>query len=122
CRRRRTAGGPWRAGSTAAPRPGPPAATCTSTSTTTPAAPPCGTRSRSPASPTAGPWTSPGRVPRSLPAVAAPPDRIAVLPAGSPGYLAGAVEAGGGAVVDPADAAALVWGDPDDPGGLGRVL
>lgn len=45
-----------------------------------------------------------------------------MLPAGSPRYLVDAVEAGGGAVVDPADAAALVWGDPDDAGGLGRVL
>ncbi|MFP3900527.1 MAG: NAD(P)-dependent oxidoreductase [Acidimicrobiia bacterium] len=54
--------------------------------------------------------------------MAPPPDRIAVLPAGGPGYLVDAVEAGGGVVVDPADAVALVWGDPDDPGGLGRVL
>lgn len=45
-----------------------------------------------------------------------------MLPAGSPAFLVDAVAAGGGVVADPADAAALVWGDPDDGDGLGRVL
>jgi phosphoglycerate dehydrogenase-like enzyme len=48
--------------------------------------------------------------------------RIAVGPEGTPGWLADAVRAGGGQVV-PLDAAdALLWGAPDDPDGLRRVL
>ena len=45
---------------------------------------------------------------------------VAVLPRG--GYLRAAVEAGGGRVVDPGDADALVWTDHADPGGLAAVL
>jgi phosphoglycerate dehydrogenase-like enzyme len=45
---------------------------------------------------------------------------VAVLPRA--GYLAHAVTAGGGRVVDPADAAALVWTDPADDTGLAAVL
>jgi phosphoglycerate dehydrogenase-like enzyme len=45
---------------------------------------------------------------------------VAVLPRA--GYLADAVTAGGGRVVDPADAAVLVWTDPADDGGLAAVL
>lgn len=50
-----------------------------------------------------------------------PRPRIAVLP-GRGSFLAGAVEAGGGEVVEPEDAEALVWTDPAGAGGLGRVL
>jgi phosphoglycerate dehydrogenase-like enzyme len=45
---------------------------------------------------------------------------VAVLPRA--GYLANAVTAGGGRVVDPADAAVLVWTDPADDAGLAAVL
>jgi phosphoglycerate dehydrogenase-like enzyme len=45
---------------------------------------------------------------------------VAVLPRA--GYLAHAVAAGGGRVVDPADAAVLVWTDPADDAGLAAVL
>jgi len=45
---------------------------------------------------------------------------VAVLPRA--GYLAHAVTAGGGRVVDPADAAVLVWTDPADDAGLAAVL
>jgi phosphoglycerate dehydrogenase-like enzyme len=45
---------------------------------------------------------------------------VAVLPRA--GYLADAVTAGGGRVVDPADAAVLVWTDPADDAGLAAVL
>ena len=42
------------------------------------------------------------------------PPRIAVAPEGAPAWVAGAVAAGGGEVVGPADAEALVWlGGPD---------
>jgi phosphoglycerate dehydrogenase-like enzyme len=59
----------------------------------------------------------------SLPGVADPDrSRIAVLPAGSRGYLASAVEAGGGALSEPGDAVALVWTEVADASGLGRVL
>ncbi|HEX6419379.1 MAG TPA: NAD(P)-dependent oxidoreductase [Acidimicrobiales bacterium] len=47
--------------------------------------------------------------------------RIAVLP-GRGSFLAAAVEAGGGQVVDPAAAEALVWTDPAGGGQLGRLL
>ena len=50
-----------------------------------------------------------------------PRPRIAVLP-GRGSFLAAAVEAGGGDVVEPADAEALVWTDPAGAGGLVRVL
>lgn len=52
------------------------------------------------------------------------PDRslIAVEPAGTRRWLDGAVEAGGGTTVDPADAGALVWGHHDDPASLGALL
>jgi len=52
----------------------------------------------------------------------APTDRIAVLPSGRSGRLADAVRAGGGVIADPGEATGLVWSDPFDPGGLGRVL
>jgi phosphoglycerate dehydrogenase-like enzyme len=45
---------------------------------------------------------------------------VAVLPRA--GYVADAVTAGGGRVVDPADAAVLVWTDPADDAGLAAVL
>jgi phosphoglycerate dehydrogenase-like enzyme len=45
---------------------------------------------------------------------------VAVLPRA--GYLAHAVTAGGGRVVDPADAGVLVWTDPADDAGLAAVL
>jgi phosphoglycerate dehydrogenase-like enzyme len=47
---------------------------------------------------------------------------IAVAPPGRAGHLVDAVAAGGGEVGDVDDADALVWTDPDDPDGLGRVL
>lgn len=53
-----------------------------------------------------------------MPSPAAP--AVSVLPAAP--HLAGAVAAGGGRVVDPAGAEALVWTDPADGAGLGRVL
>jgi phosphoglycerate dehydrogenase-like enzyme len=37
-------------------------------------------------------------------------------------FLVDAVVAGGGEVVEPGDAEALVWADPDDPGSLGDLL
>jgi len=45
---------------------------------------------------------------------------VAVLPRA--GYLARAVTAGGGRVVDPVDAGVLVWTDPADDAGLAAVL
>jgi phosphoglycerate dehydrogenase-like enzyme len=45
---------------------------------------------------------------------------VAVLP--RPGYVARAVTAGGGKVVDPEDARILVWTDPTDATGLAAVL
>lgn len=53
-----------------------------------------------------------------MPSPAAP--AVAVLPR-TP-HLAGAVADGGGRVVDPGAAEALVWTDPADGAGLGRVL
>lgn len=47
---------------------------------------------------------------------------IAVAPAGTRGYLSEAVRAGGGAVVDPPDAQAVVWTDIDNPGALDAFL
>jgi phosphoglycerate dehydrogenase-like enzyme len=48
--------------------------------------------------------------------------RIAVLPAGVQDHLADAVAAGGGALVDAGDAAALVWTETAEPERLGRLL
>jgi phosphoglycerate dehydrogenase-like enzyme len=45
-----------------------------------------------------------------------------VLPAGRAEHLEDAVREGGGEVVDVADATALIWVDPDDPGRLREVL
>ena len=50
------------------------------------------------------------------------PTQIAVEPGGTRRWLAGAVEEGGGTVVGPADAVALVWGHHADPDGLGTLL
>jgi len=47
---------------------------------------------------------------------------IAVGPAGAPPWLAEAVRAGGGVVVEPDQASALLWAAPDDPAGLRRIL
>jgi phosphoglycerate dehydrogenase-like enzyme len=47
---------------------------------------------------------------------------MAVGPAGVESWLADAVRAGGAEVVDAADADALLWAAPDDPGGLADVL
>jgi phosphoglycerate dehydrogenase-like enzyme len=47
---------------------------------------------------------------------------VAIRPSGLRGFLADAVVAGGGEVVEPADADALVWSDPADPTGLAAVL
>jgi phosphoglycerate dehydrogenase-like enzyme len=49
-------------------------------------------------------------------------NQIAVEPGGTRRWLAGAVEAGGGEVVAPEEAGALVWGHQADPDGLGRLL
>lgn len=51
-----------------------------------------------------------------------PRSAIAVEPGGTRRWLEGAVEAGGGEVVDPGDAVALVWGHHADPDGLGALL
>ena len=51
---------------------------------------------------------------------ASPP--IAVQPAGARSFLAEAVVAGGGQVVPPEAAEALVWTETDDPGGLAKLL
>ncbi len=51
-----------------------------------------------------------------------PRTAIAVEPGGTRRWLEGAVEAGGGEVVAPADAGALVWGHHADPDGLGALL
>ena len=48
--------------------------------------------------------------------------RIAVAPDGAPPWLADAVMAGGGAVVDPPDAEALVWAEVGTPDELAAVL
>lgn len=60
-------------------------------------------------------------VPRSGPDADGPP-RIALAPEGAPGWMADAIVAGGGHVVPPAEAEALVWGAPRDPDGLRRTL
>jgi phosphoglycerate dehydrogenase-like enzyme len=52
----------------------------------------------------------------------ATPPPIAVLPAGTREFAAPAVEAGGGRLVDAADAEALVWTAVADRDGLGQVL
>jgi len=51
-----------------------------------------------------------------------PTPAIAVLPAGRGGALVAAVASGGGQVVGPAAADALVWTDHRDPAGLSAVL
>lgn len=38
------------------------------------------------------------------------------------GWIDAAVEAGGGRITDPSEAVAVVWTDPDDPGGLADLL
>lgn len=49
-------------------------------------------------------------------------DRIAIGPAAARELFAPAVEAGGGKVVPPGSASALLWASPDDPGGLRDLL
>ena len=51
-----------------------------------------------------------------------PAPAVAVAPKAAASWLREAVVAGGGELVDLADAEALVWADPADPDGLGRVL
>lgn len=51
-----------------------------------------------------------------------PAGRMAVGPAHAPAWLRDAVIAGGASVVEPADAEALLWADPDDPAGLADLL
>ena len=48
--------------------------------------------------------------------------RIALAPEGARAWLAGAIEAGGGQLVDVAEAEALVWALPSAPEELGEVL
>ena len=48
--------------------------------------------------------------------------KVALAPAGERTWLADAVRAGGGELVDPADAEALVWAVPGDGAGLADVL
>ncbi|QYG95595.1 hydroxyacid dehydrogenase [Iamia sp. SCSIO 61187] len=43
-------------------------------------------------------------------------------PSGAPGWLAEAVESGGGRLVDPDEADAVVWASPRHPEALGRLL
>lgn len=64
--------------------------------------------------------TTEGPVPRDRPGAA----RVAVLPEDVDGHdlLAEAVEGGGGTVVAPDDAEAIVWAHPTSPGRLGRLL
>ena len=50
------------------------------------------------------------------------PPRVAVAPAGAPGWMADAVVAGGGELVAPADAEALVWASPAAPAELRAAL
>lgn len=45
-----------------------------------------------------------------------------MAPAGARAFLQDAVVAGGGELVEPEQAEALVWGDADDPGGLSKLL
>lgn len=70
---------------------------------------------------------SPPSVPTTSSAIARDADgpaRVAVLPDDRPGHdlLARAVEDGGGQVVDPPDAEALVWTHPTSPGELDVLL
>jgi phosphoglycerate dehydrogenase-like enzyme len=51
----------------------------------------------------------------------APEPRVAVAPASAP-WIEQAVLDGGGTVVDPADATAVVWTHPDDAAGLASLL
>lgn len=48
--------------------------------------------------------------------------KVTVAPEGAPAWVFAAVEAGGGTLVDPADAEALVWFDAAHPEALGPVL
>jgi phosphoglycerate dehydrogenase-like enzyme len=48
--------------------------------------------------------------------------QVAVAPDGLRAFLVEAVESGGGKIVDPGDAEAVVWADAADPGGLSRLL
>jgi phosphoglycerate dehydrogenase-like enzyme len=48
--------------------------------------------------------------------------RVAIRPRGLRGFLADAVAAGGGVVVEPVHADALVWSDPADAAGLAALL
>ena len=50
------------------------------------------------------------------------PPRIALAPEGAPEWLETAIIAGGGHVVPPEKAEALVWASPRDPAGLADVL
>ena len=51
-----------------------------------------------------------------------PLDQIAVAPAGVPDWLHDAVRQGGGTLVEPGEASALVWADPRGSGALGPLL
>ncbi|HUF33976.1 MAG TPA: D-isomer specific 2-hydroxyacid dehydrogenase family protein [Acidimicrobiales bacterium] len=51
-----------------------------------------------------------------------PAPRVALAPAGVPPWVAEAIVAGGGELVAPAEAEALVWFGPPDPDGLEPVL
>jgi len=51
-----------------------------------------------------------------------PVGRVAVGPAHAPEWLRDAVRDGGATVVQPGDAEAILWADPDDPAGLVAVL
>jgi phosphoglycerate dehydrogenase-like enzyme len=48
--------------------------------------------------------------------------RIALAPADAPEWMAAAIVAGGGHVVEPKAATGLIWASPRDPGGLASVL
>ena len=50
------------------------------------------------------------------------PPRVAVGPHSAPSWMSEAVVAGGGELVDVADAEALIWGAARDPQGLEDVL
>jgi len=50
------------------------------------------------------------------------PAAIALGPEGTRAWLGDAVEQGGATIVGPAQASGLVWTDPADPDGLGRIL
>jgi phosphoglycerate dehydrogenase-like enzyme len=54
--------------------------------------------------------------------VAAGAPSIALAPGGTRDWLGQAVTAGGGVIVEPSAARALVWADPADPAGLGTLL